>query len=218
MQLMRVQHASQLHRPQVAAAAAVCITGLAQEQVDAMAPAISHLKGMEPHSSKHSRNPSSMYSESAAASASGQAGSSAAAARAAEFTPQSSFKVSMAALPEEQRAQGAASAAASPVAGSAAASASASTSPSKQPSMQRGQLLVSPGRQSPSQQSPGALSRKDSLSRQASSKAPGSAGAAAGAAGGLIASRASSRQLMEELDLFELAAGLGGNSSRKLGM
>jgi hypothetical protein len=84
--------------------------------------------------------------------------------------------------------------------------------------MQRGQLLVTPGRQSPSQQSPGALSRKDSLSRQASSKAPGAGAGAGAAAGGMISSRTSSRQLMEELDLFELAAGLGGSSSRKLGM
>ncbi|WIA42412.1 hypothetical protein OEZ86_008411 [Tetradesmus obliquus] len=199
------------------------ILGLAQEQVDAMAPAISHLKGMEPHSSKHSRSPSSMYAESAAASAAassnGQAGSSSAAAAAvrAAYAPQSSFKVSMAALREEEQPQQGPAAAASAVA-SAAASASPSTSPSKQPSMQRGQLQASPGRQSPSQQSPGALSRKgsQSMSRQASSKAP--AAAAAAAAGGLIGSRASSKQLMEELDLFELAAGLGGSSSRKLGM
>ncbi|KAF6256830.1 hypothetical protein COO60DRAFT_1656523 [Scenedesmus sp. NREL 46B-D3] len=181
------------------------ILGLAQEQVDAMAPAISHLKGLEPHSSKHSRNPSSMYSESAAASAAASA-SGCAAAR-AEYTPQSSFKVSMAALQEEEQAQA-----------PAAASASPSVSPSKQPSMQRGQLLASPDRQPSNQHSPGALSRKGSLSRQTSSKAPGAGSAGPGAAGALVSSRTSSRQLMEELDLFELAAGVGGSSSKKLGM
>lgn len=210
-----------------------CVTldaaGLAQEQVDALAPAISSLKGLEAHHSRASSTLSvaspgavpgaALAAASTPAAASAVVSASGQKAELLAFTPQSSFRVNpvnpaSAAAPdvpdlidveEQSPAADAAAAAAVAVSGSAAAGSLAAGAAGSIGSPSQHGELFGVGSTSGSKQSPRSLSRKDS---HGSSRQPTQGKA------GMISSRSNSKQLIDVdgMDLFELAAGLNNKN------